>query len=764
MSEETVSKSVSFAQTKTAPASASGIAATRPVNPLGFASLARPICRTVCWISVATDLASADAGRRTTRTPVGSAGDCRSSSRASSVSRSVRRSDPMNTSELVSGSTAMVTSSPRSPVGSSARSGSGSSRRAANATSPMSRSITRYMPPEAGDSMNTSIAGSRRDPRPSSSSLSFSRSSASMISTVMPPCRRSIRRRVLAICSASVRDLSRRTVRIWRDVVSVAESSWRASPSISDICSTLALTIREFEAASTRIVGGVPPCASSASTSPRLVASSPASALFSVITRTTRSPPGPPSGSMSSPATISPASSSTGAGALTTIALSLRSAATRTGGVSSATPDLARCRSSCHRIQKSHCPVTSLSVSTLSTIGATVSALACFRKIVRTPISLGSAEISSIDSINSPAFDSLSAEAATTTVLLVGSAETMGRVSPAGSPTASVSRSAPATACASPLVSLNTRTSTAASPRGWSSVSIRSDAIAISGAGTLTRRRFVCVSAWIVGPGMFSPARAARCRPSGHRLRSPSICCTVCETARASACSSANDRSSTSGIDADRSSNSASRRSASAACSEGPITRIAPDPGSAEISSGLRRTSNVSRTIRVTVCASTAGSAFAGVNVSTSRSLDSPGWSRRSMTDRASSMVSPGPLTSSELVRRSASTRILGARRTCPGSRGGGRRAASGRSGRWSFEQQALDGARNLAGVGVGQHERLDRGLLRVEGLRVQRLDELLDLRQIGRRPGEQQRVRCPPPPARSRARPRAAPCSGPRR
>ena len=168
------------------------------------------------------------------------------------------------------------------------------------------------------------------------------------------------------------------------------------------------------------------------------------------------------------------------------------------------------------------------------------------------------------------------------------------------------------------------------------------------------------MSAWIVGLGMFSPARDAFCRSSGHRLRSPSICCTVCDTARASACSSENERSSTSGIDADRSSNSASSVIASLACSAGPITRIDPDPGSAEISSGRRRTSNVSRTIFDTVCASTVGSAFAGVNVSTSRSLASPGWSSRSMTDLASSIVSVGPLTIRLFVRRSASTRILG--------------------------------------------------------------------------------------------------------
>ena len=478
MSDATVWKSVSLAQTITAPACVSGLTATLPVNPLGLRSLARPTCRTVCVISDATDRASAESGSFTTRTAVGSAGACRSSSRASSVSRSVRRSDPMNTSEFVSGSTAIVTVASSAPVSAAGSASAFARRRArfssavsgaaswtvANATSPISCSMTRYSPPVGAGSVKLSN-GSRHEPGlPSPSGLS--RSSASITSTLIPPCCCNRRRSVRATCWASVRERSSRTVRICLDDVSVAESSWRASPSISAICSAFALTISEFDAALTRSVGGVPPVASSASTPSRLDASSPASALVSVITRTTRSPPGPPSGSMSSPRTISSASSSTGAGALTTIALSRRSACTRTGISSSALPVRARCRSICHCIQKSYCPRLALSVSTPSTIGATVSALACFRKIVRTPISLGSDATSSIDSMSSPAVSSRAAEAATTTVLLLGSAEIIGFVSPAGRPTLSVSRSAPATASASPRVKRNTRTSTAPSPRG----------------------------------------------------------------------------------------------------------------------------------------------------------------------------------------------------------------------------------------------------------------------------------------------------------
>ncbi len=57
------------------------------------------------------------------------------------------------------------------------------------------------------------------------------------------------------------------------------------------------------------------------------------------------------------------------------------------------------------------------------------------------------------------------------------------------------------------------------------------------------------------------------------------------------------------------------------------------------------------------------------------------------------------------------------------------------------IQQQALDRPRDLARVRVRQRESLDRGLLRVERLLVERLDQFLDFGKVRPRTGQQQRV-----------------------
>jgi hypothetical protein len=103
-----VAKSVSLAETITAPPCGSACTLTRAVNPPGFCAVAWPICAAVWFTMLAITFASTPSGNVTMRRRSGSAGICRWSSAASAVARSTARLLPEMISELVAGSTAMV--------------------------------------------------------------------------------------------------------------------------------------------------------------------------------------------------------------------------------------------------------------------------------------------------------------------------------------------------------------------------------------------------------------------------------------------------------------------------------------------------------------------------------------------------------------------------------------------------------------------------------------------------------------------------------
>ncbi|MCE2883901.1 MAG: hypothetical protein LW806_03235 [Planctomycetaceae bacterium] len=340
--------------------------------------------------------------------------------------------------------------------------------------------------------------------------------------------------------SASPFDGSSGTERSVRAPAMVAPSSFDTMPSIVANCFSVARTRRLLLAAFGRITGGVSVPSSVSKRSTRLRAISAASALRSVSTRTTRSDSRP--GATSSCWSISSAASSADGVAEITTALSRSSAITRNAGSAAVAP-----ADAAGRARSARC---ASPASSSSTSGAICPARAFFRKTVRTRAASRGPRTSIVRTTASTS-SSCDGSAATTSELLVGSAETTGRrrfgceVARAASACSTAFATSGALACDSGY----TRISAGRSPsRARSSSSTTFVAIGISSVGAVSTTRAFSASATNFGSTTGAPAFAAATSCAGQRERSSSTAFSADTTTSGATCFSCTTRKSASGV------------------------------------------------------------------------------------------------------------------------------------------------------------------------------------------------------------------------